>query len=123
MQHQIQYHQQGNTFQPLIMQQSQQNNETPISSPSGQQTPQQQQTPSSQQHTPNSSNMLNQLLPGLQLPGFQLPQLFNFGSLSSAFPFGSTGNEMDMARMAQQLGAANGRLPTMANSQTPVNTN
>lgn len=126
LQHQIQHHQHSAGFQPLLMQQppQQANNgtQTPISSPSGHQTPQQQQqqTPSSQQHTPNSSNMLNQLLPGLQLPpAFQLPQLFNFGNLSSSFPFGAN-NEMDVTRIAQQLGASGGHLPTMPSNQAPV---
>jgi hypothetical protein len=123
LQHQIQNHQQITGFQPLLMQQQVQNqangNQTPISSPSGHQTPHQQ-TPSSQQHTPNQNNMLNQLLPGLQLPpAFQLPPLFNFGNLSSTFPF-SGNNDLDVARMAQQLGATNGRLPTIPTTQAPV---
>jgi hypothetical protein len=121
LQHQLQNHQHSMNF-PLLMQnqhasngQSQVGPQTPISSPSGHQTPQQMQTPTSQQHTPNSSNMLNQLLPGIQLPpAFQLPQLFNFGNLSPAFPFNG-----DLDRMAQQLGAASGRMPALPPQQPP----
>jgi hypothetical protein len=62
--------------------------------------------------------MLNQLLPGIQLPpAFQLPQLFNFGNLPTAFPFNG-----DIDRMAQQLSAASGRMPSLPTQQQPPKT-